>query len=351
MFDLSKIFKRFSTRTPLRGFITLAFLASPVAAQAGDILLDNPSFELPDIPPLPDDPNDLDFVNFQEITGWQKFGQFKTLIPGQVEGTLDTGVFLNAPFDAGGGTIISAIPNALGEQLAFMVVDPLSTGPQTTAILQTADATFQPNQSYNFTLGVGSSINTPPGVLIGATPLDNPETVELVIGYGGTNGADITPLATQTVSALDLSVDFTTFQVPLSDFTVATDILADTSPAIGQPIQVLIRQAGGTSGAFNLDNARLANAPLGDLSGDGALTNADIAPFVLALTDPARFADDFPQTDPDTFGDFNKDGELNNGDIAGFVQALTGATPAVTPEPTSLALFGLGGLLLTRRRR
>ena len=73
----------------------------------------------------------------------------------------------------------------------------------------------------------------------------------------------------------------------------------------------------------------------------------------MALTDPGGYADAFAGLDPDAIGDFTGDGLLTNGDIAGFVDLLTGGAPSasIIPEPTSLALLGLGGLMIARRRR
>ena len=88
----------------------------------------------------------------------------------------------------------------------------------------------------------------------------------------------------------------------------------------------------------------------GDLNGDGQLTDSDISAFVMALTDPTSFASTYTGVDPNVNGDFNGDGVLNNGDIVGFVDALNVA-PGVVPEPTSLAMLGLSGLLFMRRRR
>ena len=105
---------------------------------------------------------------------------------------------------------------------------------------------------------------------------------------------------------------------------------------------------------------RLEGTRRGDMNGDGAVTNGDINPFVLALTDPAAYEAAYPGLDPDLIGDFNGSLTLTNGDIIGFVDALTGPTPSIealtaltVPEPGSAALVGLlsAGLLTRRRAR
>lgn len=62
---------------------------------------------------------------------------------------------------------------------------------------------------------------------------------------------------------------------------------------------------------------------VGDADGDGILNNLDIAPFVLALTNPVVYQAMFPDVDPEVVLDMNGDGGFDNLDIAGFVAALT----------------------------
>jgi hypothetical protein len=60
----------------------------------------------------------------------------------------------------------------------------------------------------------------------------------------------------------------------------------------------------------------------GDLNCDGLLNNFDIDPFVLALTDPAGYAGNYPAC-PILAADINGDGLVNNFDIDPFVACLT----------------------------
>ncbi len=62
---------------------------------------------------------------------------------------------------------------------------------------------------------------------------------------------------------------------------------------------------------------------LGDMNCDGFVTVGDIGPFVLALTDPAGYALQYPECDINN-GDINMDGFVTVGDIGAFVALLTG---------------------------
>ena len=60
----------------------------------------------------------------------------------------------------------------------------------------------------------------------------------------------------------------------------------------------------------------------GDLNCDGVVNNFDIDPFVLALTNPTKYAQQFPNCDR-RLADCNGDEEVNNFDIDPFVRLLT----------------------------
>jgi len=75
-------------------------------------------------------------------------------------------------------------------------------------------------------------------------------------------------------------------------------------------------------GRINAYGALLKADPRGDLNCDGLVNNFDIDPFVLALTDPAGYAQKFPNCDR-MRADCNRDGQVDNFDIDPFVELLT----------------------------
>ena len=76
----------------------------------------------------------------------------------------------------------------------------------------------------------------------------------------------------------------------------------------------------GTANNFAVETV----ARLGDLNCDGAVNFGDINPFVLALSDPAGYHQQFPGCDIAN-GDINGDGHVDFGDINPFVALLSGA--------------------------
>ncbi|MEX0884796.1 MAG: PEP-CTERM sorting domain-containing protein [Phycisphaeraceae bacterium] len=95
---------------------------------------------------------------------------------------------------------------------------------------------------------------------------------------------------------------------------------------------------------------------LGDMNLDGVVDAVDVAPFVLALTDPALYESEYGIA-PLLVGDINGDGWFDAVDVAPFVELLVNggvsASAITIPEPTTGVLLATTGaiLLLTRRRR
>ncbi|MGD8452364.1 MAG: hypothetical protein PVJ57_11145 [Phycisphaerae bacterium] len=78
---------------------------------------------------------------------------------------------------------------------------------------------------------------------------------------------------------------------------------------------------------WNIDDIRLealecVDSTVGDLNCDGTVDNFDIAPFILALTNPTAYAAQYPQCNISN-ADINGDGSVDNFDISPFVQLLT----------------------------
>ena len=100
----------------------------------------------------------------------------------------------------------------------------------------------------------------------------------------------------------------------------------------------------------------LSTRKLGDFSLDGHANAADIPAMIVALTDLGGFQSSHSLTNDDmlNIGDVNADGKISNADLQGLLNLLkagggSGGTTAV-PEPSSILLLALGGLMLTGKR-
>ena len=85
----------------------------------------------------------------------------------------------------------------------------------------------------------------------------------------------------------------------------------------------------------------------GDTDGDGDLDDSDLGTSLSNYTGPVG---DVGKTAAE--GDTDGDGDVDDSDLGTSFSNYTGPlSPTAVPEPTSLALLGLGGLALARRRR
>ncbi|MEX0885262.1 MAG: PEP-CTERM sorting domain-containing protein [Phycisphaeraceae bacterium] len=146
---------------------------------------------------------------------------------------------------------------------------------------------------------------------------------------------------------------------------LSVELLADASPTPGQTFEILTADA--ITGAFDEAGLSLPDTRwsvhyadstvaltfghlLGDMNLDGVVDAVDVTPFVLALTDPQAYEVQY-DIEPTVVGDVNGDGVLDAVDVGPFVQLLVGGDRVSSvPEPGSLGLLGLGGLMLLRRR-
>ncbi|MEM9345799.1 MAG: PEP-CTERM sorting domain-containing protein [Planctomycetota bacterium] len=299
--------KRFRTQHGLAAVACLA-VSSQVSAQS--IALVNGSFEDPDIPQA-----NLSLIDFSQInsqlefefaigrllsvdffgSGWTQTGPTSNFTnpPNQQTGVFSNqSVVVNSPqFNVQIDPIENVDGDGVGfDQLGFILADPFADGVLNdfVSIHQASAGVFEADTEYRFTLAVGLSSVFPAG---------DDAPLRIAIGY-----LDDTPGLEGSEKFIELD---------------GLDIIAsDLGPGTG------------TSGP----------TPLEDFWVD--LTPDEIAPELLGKTIAVEIRVDVPSDVP-VQDRFNIGGSFN----------FDNARLTVVPEPTSLALLGLGGLLALRRRR
>ena len=108
-------------------------------------------------------------------------------------------------------------------------------------------------------------------------------------------------------------------------------------------------------GAFlsNLSNLALTPGLLpGDFDRNGQVTTSDVSAMLAALTDLSSFksAKGLSDAQLEVLGDFNSDFRVDNSDLQSLLNQLAiaggGGSAAAVPEPASLWLLAVGGLLI-----
>jgi hypothetical protein len=134
-----------------------------------------------------------------------------------------------------------------------------------------------------------------------------------------TDGSTWTPVWANNALISESAWSFQTYAVPAADHQATVYFRWSIGPT-----DVSITYPG-----WNIDDVEIWGVVphgglTGDLNCDGVVSFADINPFVLALTNPAAYAAQFPSCNIMN-GDINGDGSVGFGDINPFVNLLTGS--------------------------
>ena len=84
---------------------------------------------------------------------------------------------------------------------------------------------------------------------------------------------------------------------------------------------------------------------MGDANRDGQVSAGDYASV------QANFGNVGVENDPELYGDANLDGQVSAGDYASVQANFGNVLPTAVPEPATLSLLAIGGLVMLRKRR
>ena len=149
-----------------------------------------------------------------------------------------------------------------------------------------------------------------------------PEADIFVVDISNDDGATWTNLETVGPSGLEVRGGWFRKSFRIDEFVAPTDQMRLRFTASDFADEGSIVEA--AIDAVEIVQIGCAQNVLGDLNGDGEFNNLDLGAFVLALTDPASHAAQFPNVNVEVVADLNGDGKFDNLDIQAFVEALTG---------------------------